>query len=54
MTELQVFFSTPVGAVTVPVAETLLPTADQVERSEHVGLVTTDAGFMHSQEQYPR
>jgi hypothetical protein len=52
---LQVFFAPPVGAAAVPAVETLLSTTDQAERpAEHVALVTTDAGFMHAREQYPR
>lgn len=55
MAALQVFFTAPVGAAAVPVVETSLSMADQPERPvEHVALVTTDAGFMHAREQYPR
>jgi hypothetical protein len=56
MAALQVFFTAPVvAAAAVPAVETSLSTADQAERpAEHVALVATDAGFMHSREQYAR
>ncbi|XP_033606126.1 inactive rhomboid protein 1 isoform X3 [Cryptotermes secundus] len=55
ITDDEVFFTAPVGAAAVPVVETSLSMADQPERPvEHVALVTTDAGFMHAREQYPR